>query len=165
MPPRMFVFRPALLVVVLVAATAPPVRGQSQGGVDGQCADDDHDCSVNANKEKAFFNTYSSPEVQAKMLLDKPRTSAYREAMMHALNADLFKGKHVIDVGCGTGVLALFAAAAGAKVRLCSGRHPTPTPISEQIVPVPPPPPTHTHTHSHTHTYTLMPDLWVFTRT
>eukprot|EP00040_Diaphanoeca_grandis_P007694 m.41901 g.41901 ORF g.41901 m.41901 type:complete len:367 (+) comp18948_c0_seq1:485-1585(+) len=68
-------------------------------------------------KEKAFFDTYANPENQARMILDKPRTEAYRDAMMK--NPEIFKGATVIDVGCGSGILSLFAAKAGAKRVFC----------------------------------------------
>jgi protein arginine N-methyltransferase 1 len=41
------------------------------------------------------------------------RTDAYMKSIVH--NAHLFKGKVVLDVGCGTGILCMFAAKAGAK--------------------------------------------------
>lgn len=42
------------------------------------------------------------------MLKDTVRTRTYQQAMM--LNPDMLKGKIVLDVGCGTGILSLFAA-------------------------------------------------------
>lgn len=47
------------------------------------------------------------------MLKDETRTLTYRNAMYH--NKHLFKGKVVLDVGCGTGILCMFAVKAGAK--------------------------------------------------
>ena len=47
------------------------------------------------------------------MLKDEVRTLTYRKAMQH--NKHLFKDKIVLDVGCGTGILCMFAAQAGAK--------------------------------------------------
>ena len=47
------------------------------------------------------------------MLKDEVRTRAYMDAIMQ--NPHLFKDKVVMDVGCGTGILSMFAAKAGAK--------------------------------------------------
>ena len=47
------------------------------------------------------------------MLKDEVRTLTYRNSMYH--NRHLFKDKVVLDVGCGTGILSMFAAKAGAK--------------------------------------------------
>ena len=51
--------------------------------------------------------------IHEEMLKDQIRTLTYRNAMYH--NKHLFKGKIVLDVGCGTGILSMFAARAGAK--------------------------------------------------
>jgi ribosomal protein L11 methylase PrmA len=47
------------------------------------------------------------------MLKDEVRTGKYQAAILH--NAALFKDKVVLDVGCGTGILSMFCAQAGAK--------------------------------------------------
>jgi len=61
---------------------------------------------------EAYFSEYSDWSVHELMLRDEPRTSAYRDAIER--NAHLFKDKVVMDVGSGTGILALFCARAGA---------------------------------------------------
>lgn len=44
---------------------------------------------------------------------DKVRTESYRDFMY--FNPDVFKDKVVLDVGCGTGILSMFAVHAGAQ--------------------------------------------------
>jgi protein arginine N-methyltransferase 1 len=44
---------------------------------------------------------------------DEVRTKSYRDSIYN--NPHLFKDKVVLDVGCGTGILSMFAAKAGAK--------------------------------------------------
>lgn len=47
------------------------------------------------------------------MIQDKVRTSTYAKFILN--NPHLFRDAVVLDVGCGTGILSLFAARAGAK--------------------------------------------------
>lgn len=69
---------------------------------------------VAEDNDTYYFNSYSHSSIHETMLQDKVRTIAYRDAIL--LNAEaLFKDKVVIDLGCGTGILSLFAAKAGAK--------------------------------------------------
>lgn len=51
--------------------------------------------------------------IHEEMLKDQVRTLSYRDAIMN--NKHLFKDKVVLDVGCGTGILSMFCAKAGAK--------------------------------------------------
>ena len=51
-------------------------------------------------------------EIHEIMLKDAVRTEAYRDFIYE--NKGWFKDKIVLDVGCGTGILSMFAAKAGA---------------------------------------------------
>lgn len=51
-------------------------------------------------------------EIHETMLKDTVRTDAYRDFIYE--NKHLFEGKAVLDVGCGTGILSMFCARAGA---------------------------------------------------
>lgn len=59
-----------------------------------------------------YFDSYAHFGIHEEMLKDEVRTMAYRNAIMQ--NRHLFKGKVVLDIGCGTGILCMFAAQAGA---------------------------------------------------
>ncbi|KAH3678329.1 hypothetical protein WICMUC_001562 [Wickerhamomyces mucosus] len=65
------------------------------------------------SSEKHYFDSYSGHYIHEEMLKDTVRTLSYRQAILK--NKDLFKDKIVLDVGCGTGILSMFAAQAGAK--------------------------------------------------
>merc|ERR1712076_246023 len=60
-----------------------------------------------------YFDSCAHFGIHEEMLKDEVRTLTYRNSMYH--NKHLFKDKIVLDVGCGTGILSMFAAKAGAK--------------------------------------------------
>nr|QDE10276.1 protein arginine methyltransferase 1 [Dugesia japonica]QDE10277.1 protein arginine methyltransferase 1 [Dugesia japonica] len=60
-----------------------------------------------------YFDSYAHFGIHEEMLKDEVRTLTYRNALYH--NKHLVKDKVVLDVGCGTGILCMFAVKAGAK--------------------------------------------------
>ncbi|KZT28706.1 S-adenosyl-L-methionine-dependent methyltransferase [Neolentinus lepideus HHB14362 ss-1] len=60
-----------------------------------------------------YFESYGENDIHAVMIQDKVRTATYASFIMGS--PVLFKDAIVLDVGCGTGILSLFAARAGAK--------------------------------------------------
>ena len=71
-----------------------------------------------SEKEKAtdyanYFCSYAQLYHQKQMLCDHNRMAAYHSAILG--NADVFKDKVVMDIGTGSGILAVWAAQAGAK--------------------------------------------------
>ncbi|GMI83307.1 protein arginine methyltransferase 3, ARABIDOPSIS THALIANA PROTEIN ARGININE METHYLTRANSFERASE 3 [Hibiscus trionum] len=61
----------------------------------------------------SYFGSYSAFGIHRDMISDKIRTDAYQQALLK--NPSLLNGAVVMDVGCGTGILSLFAAQAGAS--------------------------------------------------
>jgi hypothetical protein len=73
----------------------------------------DGDEKAKATDFANYFCAYSQLYHQKQMLTDHNRMAAYHSAICG--NADLFKDKIVMDVGTGSGILAVWAAQAGAR--------------------------------------------------
>lgn len=63
--------------------------------------------------DASYFESYQDLEIHQLMLNDLTRNKAYKKAIFE--NRELFDGKVVLDVGTGTGILAVFCAQAGAR--------------------------------------------------
>ncbi|KAL9034290.1 MAG: hypothetical protein Q9214_007107, partial [Letrouitia sp. 1 TL-2023] len=64
------------------------------------------------DEDADYFSSYNYSAIHETMLKDKVRTGAYRDFVYD--NKDIFAGKVVLDIGCGTGILSMFCAKAGA---------------------------------------------------
>ncbi|KAM0332610.1 hypothetical protein ACHAQA_002894 [Verticillium albo-atrum] len=65
------------------------------------------------HSEQHYFKSYDHHGIHEEMLKDEVRTRSYMNAIVQ--NKHLFKDKVVLDVGCGTAILSMFAVKAGAK--------------------------------------------------
>jgi predicted RNA methylase len=63
--------------------------------------------------DSEYFQAYSCVWIHWLMLSDSSRTKTYQNAINNA--SDFIKGKTVLDIGTGTGILSMFCAKAGAK--------------------------------------------------
>ncbi|RDA89545.1 hypothetical protein CP533_3755 [Ophiocordyceps camponoti-saundersi (nom. inval.)] len=66
-----------------------------------------------AHSEQHYFKSYDHHGIHEEMLKDEVRTRSYMNSIVQ--NKHLFKDKIVLDVGCGTAILSMFAVKAGAK--------------------------------------------------
>ena len=64
-------------------------------------------------EDSGYFQSYDHFDIHREMLQDQIRTLAYKDAVEK--NPSVFKDKVVLDVGCGSGILSMIAAKAGAK--------------------------------------------------
>lgn len=70
--------------------------------------------TLNVEHDRSYIDSYSHYSIHHQMLSDKTRTLSYQDAILE--NDSFFRNKTVLDIGCGVGVLSLFAAKAGAKI-------------------------------------------------
>lgn len=75
---------------------------------------DHFDRKTDKTSSALYFHYYGMLQHQQNMLQDYIRTGTYYAAITE--NKSDFEGKAVMDVGCGSGILSLFAAQAGARV-------------------------------------------------
>ena len=64
-------------------------------------------------EDHSYFESYAHYSIHHEMLSDTVRTSSYRDAIQG--NPGRLKDAVVMDLGCGTSILSMFAAQAGAK--------------------------------------------------
>uniref|UniRef100_A0A6Q2YZU4 SH3 domain-containing protein n=1 Tax=Esox lucius TaxID=8010 RepID=A0A6Q2YZU4_ESOLU len=59
-------------------------------------------------QDEEYFGNYGTLRLHREMLSDRPRTEAYRQVIL--TNSPHLRGKVVMDLGCGTGIISLFCA-------------------------------------------------------
>ncbi|TDZ29216.1 Ribosomal protein arginine N-methyltransferase rmt3 [Colletotrichum spinosum] len=72
----------------------------------------DEEKAARKDESQYYWESYAGNDIHETMLKDTVRTDAYRDFVYN--NKHLFKDKAVLDIGCGTGILSMFCAKAGA---------------------------------------------------
>jgi len=87
----------------------------SSGKLEKEEQDDEGEGGKKLQKKESpepYFSSYAHYFIHETMLQDSVRTNSYRDSMY--LNKHLLHDKVVLDIGCGTGILSMFAAKSGA---------------------------------------------------
>ncbi|KAG8832287.1 hypothetical protein FRC17_001569 [Serendipita sp. 399] len=96
----------------LVSSSLSNVK--SIGGIDlDDVRKEDPPKAPSRDDDSHYFESYNEQAIHYIMLTDRVRTTTYATFILS--NPSLFNGAVVMDVGCGTGILSLLAARAGAK--------------------------------------------------
>jgi len=90
---------------------AAKIHKNENGATENKSSGSGVACNEMTSKDY-YFDSYAHFGIHEEMLKDEVRTMTYRNSMYH--NSHLFKNKVVLDIGCGTGILCMFAAKAGA---------------------------------------------------
>ncbi|CAO1637195.1 unnamed protein product [Parajaminaea phylloscopi] len=88
-------------------STGDAAAGSSKAKLDGS--------NTVVDVDTHYFASYASNDIHQTMIEDSVRTLSYGKFLLSPRNAALIRGKTVMDVGCGSGILSLFCARAGAK--------------------------------------------------
>ncbi|XP_050234500.1 probable protein arginine N-methyltransferase 6 isoform X2 [Mercurialis annua] len=92
-------------------------RGFSRNGYNSRVSREEEESEKKLSPctdfDMAYFHSYAHVGIHEEMIKDRIRTETYRNAIMQLQS--YIEGKVVVDVGCGTGILSIFCAQAGAK--------------------------------------------------
>ncbi|XP_018420113.1 PREDICTED: protein arginine N-methyltransferase 2 [Nanorana parkeri] len=59
-------------------------------------------------QDEEYYGSYKTLKLHLEMLSDQPRTQTYRNVILQ--NKSALKGKRILDLGCGTGIISFFCA-------------------------------------------------------